>query len=442
MKASGNGINLFFTKKLFSQSIKRAKNIAILDLRRILIKTGILQTRDFILPEMYVEIVDTIARMVWFCLYRDTAIEAGLTDMTTGKLIGLTDNLVLPTRLIDLFVSVLSPVLIGKEVFLPDISLVKCNYFEKLTNASFVFGTSVGAPLPLALRYGIPFRLSIFDRIGEFPGAMSSLREFEYIHVNNRVIVFKPLSQADKELISDQSKPYLASQKGGADIVSHSDEVNCAVEDYSIPAMDNRLKQLSDQLYEVHHCSNYDELEWFVPYTYHRLVDYNDLGKLFGSYLHLVWHTEANIDSRRISVLDGLNDVEVHESFIPLRGNYLSTPNSINSLISLKHLRFNEGRIRLPYQNDDEVEGNILNVFDLNFYNREFPSLDDPLLFLQHDWNIPAESPFFPTQFKATRWIRTALKSTIGRTNVDQVNVQGNVHQATKEGKLSRSSKK
>merc|ERR1712203_100006 len=92
----------------------------------------------------------------------------------------------------------------------------------------------------------------------------------------------------------------------------------------------------------------------------------------------------------------------------------------------------------LPYETDDIVRNSIMVVFDAVWNAKEFPSLDDPWTFVQPDWPLTVDNPFVPHTFKVTRYIRVAMKQQNARiTKRSKVKVQGNVHQATVDGKLA-----
>lgn len=438
-KTAGNGLDLFFTKNLFSQSITRAKRLACEEFRRILIKTGILQTRDFILPQAYLEMVDVICRLTWFCLYRESALELGVTDMTKGKLFGLTGSLKIPARIQELFVGVLSPVVIGRTVLCPDESLVRCVEYVGLEHGPLIFGTVVGGIFPLARRYGIPLRLGVFDRIAQFPGAMVSVSEFDesLVLVVNRVIQFKSLTDREVEdLQKSDNAPYPVVMANPTPM----DKVQFEVPDadgYTVPAITNTMEKLLDERFDVCH-SDLTHDKWFVPFTYAILANEMDLGKLLGSYLHLVWKTMGNINTRRITARCCLNDVEIDRSYLPFRGNHSASPNGVSMYTSLVQLRLSEGKVALPYESDAHVRGHIMVVLDAVWNDLEFPSLDSPFTFVQVDWPLLKDSPFLPNTFKLTRYIRTALKQkNANQSKRNKAKVQGNVHQATIDGKLS-----
>lgn len=442
-KTAGNGIDIFFTKRLFRESITRAKRLACEEFRRILIKSGILQVRDFILPQAYVEIVDCIVRLTWFCLYRESSLELGITDMTKGKLLGLTKSLKIPSRIQEMFVGVLSPVLIGRTIMCPDESLVRCEEYVGLEQGPLVFGTVVGGILPLARRYGIPLRLGVFDRLAQFPGAMSSVSEFdeELVLVTNRVIKFKSLTREEVVLLRGaNNRPFAVELANPIPMEANEFVVPAEPDGYSVPAITNTMSELLNARHPVNH-EDLNRLKWFVPHSYARLFDEMDLGKLLGSYLCLVWCTRGDVDSRRITADCTLNDVELPETFLPWRSNHSVIPPGVTMYTSLITLRLNEGRIALPYETDDIVRNSIMVVFDAAWNAKEFPSLDDPLTFVQPDWPLSANNPFVPHTFKVTRYIRVALKQQNARNATrHKAKVQGNVHQATVNGQLATAS--
>merc|ERR1712151_301482 len=102
-------------------------------------------------------------------------------------------NVVVPLRFLELIESITTPVIIGKDVFIPDESLVMCCKYRPDLRNGLVWGTPISEVTGLYDRYRVSVRLSIVDRIKMFPGAMTNIPIYEDVPIVSRVIKFFPL---------------------------------------------------------------------------------------------------------------------------------------------------------------------------------------------------------------------------------------------------------
>eukprot|EP01084_Bolivina_argentea_P113906 202913_1 len=146
------------TRNLFTRAIQRAKSLFIREMGMSVARAGILQNVSFIHPAVYAELVDCWCWVIYHALYLEFLMKNGSTSgLTPGKLKGLCDDLRIPVRVYDTFISILSPVLLGKYLFFPHADLVRCKGFN-LEDSAYSLGTIIGPIRDLGIRYGVPIR--------------------------------------------------------------------------------------------------------------------------------------------------------------------------------------------------------------------------------------------------------------------------------------------
>jgi len=425
---------VFFTTRLFESSIAKAKSLMLRELQMVMAKTGILQTRDFIPPELYREYIDACFRLTWFGMYRETYLQLGRTTMTQGKLTAMLADVVVPLRFLELIESIITPVLIGKDVYIPDESLVTCTRYQPDLSNGLVWGTPISDIVGLCDRYCISVRLSIVDKIRAFPGAMTNIPSYEDVPIVSRVIKFFALSEEQKgDLLQPASSMPLEVDDFEFD---HKGVVSTDAEDMKTERLIERFDMLAAEVYDPQDEDYYD-FQWFVPFVYNGL-DYADFGRSLAVYLPLHWYTAGNLDNRKHGADYGQNDVEIPKTYIPLRGNSNLDPRSYVSLSTVSDLRRNEGRL-MPYEQSELINyDNILTKINQAWYDIEFPSLADPMFFVQPDWNVKYQFPML-TKNSLTRSTKFGGKQQRNKKNVQII---GNVHGPTSNGKIDKAEEK
>lgn len=428
----GGPLNVFFTEHLFGEAIRKAKELLITELGHILMKTGILQTRDFIAPELYSEYIDSVVRLVWFGLYRELYLQLGLTDMSAGKFAAIASDVSIPTRFIDLCEGILAPVLIGKDVFCPAESLVRCKKYTVNLDTAVVWGIPVDRIVGLPLRYGFTLRNSIVDRIKQFPGSMSNVPDYKEVAIVSRIIRFDELDDVDKlrtTLELDPPNPTWPPLPRGDDIfINDLVAIDTSEASLQNPRLCARYREMAENIHDPADV-NYGDLQWFVPFVYRDLPDH-DFGRSLASYLPLIWRTAADVDSRNHSVNFSFNEVQTPGSYLPARGNDRRHPRTYVDLSTISDLRRKEGR--LSPLDEDEVTNrqNLIQAIDKAWYDNNFPSLEDPNLFVQTTWDLAYQHPFMAVK-ALTRSTKIGAQGKRPKKNARR---QGNIHGATKEG--------
>lgn len=426
---------MFFTTELFEEAIIKAKELMLHELSHILMKTGILQTRDFIAPELYREYIDSCFRAVWFGLYREYALKLALTDMTVGKFLAITSDFAMPLRFIELIEGILSPVLIGKDVFCPSMELVTCHLYEVDENSAIVWGIPVDPVIGLYLRYGFSIRHSIKDRINQFPGAMAFVPSYEHVPIISRVIRFDELSDDDARLLTDDPPiPARPAQVQGIDAFEQvfgeieMDEANLTHE-----RLVQRYRELAAEMFEAREL-NYADLKWFVPFVYAGMPE-GDFGRALASYLPLTWSTRADVNSRNHGVTFSQNGVQTPGTYIPFLGNDRRHPRSYVDLSTISDLRRKEGRLTPVDEDEMSNRANLIAAIDAKWFTSDFPSLEDPNMFTQITWDLSYQHPFLSAR-SLTRTTKVGLNNK--RPNKGRVVKQGNIHGPTKDGEIDR----
>lgn len=431
----GGPINVFITDELYNDAIVKAKELLLHELSHILMKTGILQTRDFIAPELYLEYIDTCFRIVWFGMYREYYLELGLTDMSAGKFAAIAKNVTMPLRFLELIEGILAPVLIGKDVFCPSEKLVRCRLYNVDINSSIVWGIPVDRVVGLSERYGFTIRNSIVDRISQFPGAMSTVPDYKDLPIVSRIIKFTTLDKAFAEkLVKEPVEPNPDVLPRGKDLfLTIQEEIETDEASLTHSRLVERYRNICRDIYAPND-ENYADIKWFVPFVYNGLPD-GDFGRALASYLPLTWATLADVNSRNHGVNFGINSVQLPGTYIPLRGNDRRHPRSYVDLSTICDLRRKEGRLTPLDEDEITNHANLIAAIDQKWFNVSFPSLEDPNMFTQVTWDISYQHPFLA--------VRSLTRSTkIGTQNKrplkNKIVKQGNIHGATRDGEIDR----
>lgn len=426
-------MNVFFTDKLFGEAITKVRELLLFEYNHILMKTGILQTRDFIAPELYAEFIDASIRLIWFGMYREYYLELGLTDMTVGKYNAIREQVLIPVRIIELCEAILAPILIGKDVFCPSEKLVRCRYYTNVGNASVVWGIPVDPVVGLALRYGFSLRNSIVDRINQMPGAVSTAVEYQELPIVSRVIRFEDLSEDESKLLDAQAEPIapVPLPRDNAVFRVNATQVQMTEQSLTHTNLCRRFRVMCQAIYRPEEF-NYGDVKWFVPYVYNG-IDFGDFGRLLSVYLPIVWKTDADIDSRDHGMTFGRNDVQIPNTYISVRGNDRRVPRSYVDLSTLSDLRRKEGRLSPPDNDEQSNRDNLITCIDRCWFENNFPSLEDPNYFVQVSWDISYVHPFLSVR-SLTRTTKTGLNH---KRQPKKVKTQGNIHGATTEGKIN-----
>lgn len=429
-----SNLNIFITNRLFGPAIEKAKRLALQDLRECVATTGIIQTRQFVPPEAWLEFIDSIFRVVWFCLYRDYLEYEGLNEsMSFGKLSGITSKCVVPSRILDLAIHVLSPVIFKTEIFIPSPELVPCIQFENLSEIAPVFSVALGPCDPLALRYGVNLRVGMINVVKNLPGAMSSLTPFKVDEVFPvlRCILFR-----DKEMDDEGEEvplvefdyPEIESKIEVATIKDNR-AIPMDVRDMSVPAYLERTARLNEHFFPLG-LADYEAISdyaWFIPFAYSRIECEQNLANTLAVYLPLVVVTNDDLNSAGVRLQTLETDFGLAGTFRPsfmnsLRGDFVAS-----CMQSIKSLRTKEGRLMPRFDTNDEVFGILRRMIVGGWKDLTFPSLDSQYVWTQPDWLLPSDSPFFPYQIRWTRQVRIELERVNKRKNVSKV--RENVHE-------------
>jgi len=431
----GTPFNIFFTEHLFGEAIEKSKELMLTEMNHLLMRTGVLQTRDFIPPELYLEYIESCIRLVWFGMYREDLINLGLTDMTPGKYNALKNELSIPTRFIDLIEGIISPVLIGKDIFVPAELLVRCKYHTVEHASSIVWGIPVDDVVGLPRRYGFSMRNSIVDRIKQFPGAMSFVPDYADVHISNRVIRFlNPVDDNFAPLLHDEpAEPiHAALPQGDPSFIIVDDEVDCSEESLRGSELVERYSELCTNIYEADE-NDYSGMNWFTPFVYASLQE-GDFGRALAAYLHLVWVTNADINSRNHGATFGHNQVQLPGSYFPFRGNDRRHPRSYSGLSTLSDIRRKEGRLTPPDTDEINNRNTLIASIEQAWYRSEFPSIEDANKFVQITWDLTYTHPFMLVK-SLTRSTKVGKK--VGK-NTRKTKIQGNIHGATTSGQIDK----
>jgi len=441
--AAGSNLNVFITNRLFGPAIEKAKRLALQDLRECVASKGILQTRQFVPVEAYVEFVDSIFRLVWFCLYRDYFEMEGINQtMTVGKLAGLTAKCPVPTRVYELAIHCLSPVIFKTEIFIPSPELVRCREFEELSEIAPVFAVTLGPCLPLGVRYGVNLRVGMIRLMDDLPGAMTALTVYKIDNVYPvlRNVMFRSLEFQNSNGVYIQNKQISLLQ--GIRQINLALEVNLIPDDREIPtdvdAMSaphyiERVAELNEELFppgpaDFEHLADH---AWFVPFVYSRIETEQNMACTMSCYLPIVVYTADNVRLNGIRADTLETDFGAPGTYRASFLNALRTDFVAACMQSIKSLRIKEGSLMPRYESGDEVFGVIRSMIVNSWSSLTFPSLDSQFQWTQPEWTLPSDSPFFPYQIKWTRQVsRTLQKPAARKKPVSKV--KENVHR-TKE---------
>jgi len=446
---SRTSLNAFFTKHMFGPSIIRAKRLAFDDLMECVATSGILQTQAFILPEVYAEMVDSIFKLTYFCLYRSYLDTQGMNEgLTHGKLTALCGYLNVPARIYDLAIHTLSPVVVSNNIFLPSPELVRCNRFANLNAETFTFFTSIGVVFPLAARFGIPLRVGFSLVMKSLPGAMISLtplhchevypvlRNFAFLDTPegfnfdaadaiNMSVEHNPVGLPAQLLWSNLNIPRVQERNELTDVSAyrrrHGDVRNRC---YPPTVLENL---------GVH--ANIANIQWFVPFTYWRMKQEYDFSVTLAAFLPVVVHSDDDLDVTGIRPGTLISDVARRGSYLAAVSNAVKSDFWAHAMHSLKDLRMKEGRIIPRFETWSEIEGSLIQQIRMFWKSIAFPSIDDVSTFQQPSWLIPSDAPFYPYTIRWTRTVRAAIvnvgkpKKANQRSKVRST-VRENIHEA------------
>jgi len=444
---SGTSINAFFTKHMFGPSIIRAKRLAFDDLMECVATSGILQTQTFILPEVYLEMVDSIFKLTYLCLYRSFLDTQGLNEgLTHGKLVGLCGYLSVPARIYDLAIHTLSPVVMSNNLFIPSPELVRCNHYPNLEEETFTFFSSIGPTFPLANRFGIPLRVGFALVMKSLPGAMISLtplqthevypvlRNFCFLELPeefdfeaedriNLTLEHNPRGPAAQLLWTAREAPRNAQRNELTDVTAYRLR-HTEIKNMCYPP--TSLDDLGDDAF-------ISDQQWFVPHVYWRMRTEYDFSVNLAAYLPLVVTTDDDLNMSGIRPVTLISDVARQGSYQAAVTNAVRSDFWAHAMHSLKDLRTKEGRILPRFETWSQIRGSLIQQIRKFWKSISFPSLDDVNTFQQPSWLIPSDAPFFPYTIRWTRSVRNAVnvgkpKKVTQRSKVRST-VRENVHE-------------
>lgn len=391
---------------MFGPSIEKAKRLALIDLRECMASTGILQTQSFYPPEVYVEYVDSIFRVVWLTLYRDYLETIGLNQtLSHGRLVAITSKMSMPNRVYELAIHTLSPVILKTEIFIPSIELLKCRSYDNLTSKTFLFGSTLGTIDPLAARYGITLRTGFLHLMKNLPGAMTfvtPLKSSEVYFVLRTVLFRKRKNNDNINFNKKIDMTIELSPERKADVIETTD-ASLKGQPYV-----TRCSRLVNDLFpegaaDIDVISDH---KWFIPYVYSRIQEEINLVNALSTYLPLVVYTGENIEVNGINRETLDVDIDQEDTFLSVFTNSLNSNFGPGIMQSIKSLRIKEARLAPRFETGAEVFG-ILRLMILKAWKDvSFPALDSIFTFTQPDWKLPSTSPLFPYQIRWTRQVR------------------------------------
>jgi len=389
-----------------------------------------MQTRAFYPPEVYVEYVDSIFRIVWFCLYRDYLETTGLNQtLSHGKLAGLAAKMSIPNRIYELAIHTLSPVILKTEIFLPSVELVNCISFVNLTESTYLFGTALGALDPLAARYGITLRTGFLHLMKNLPGAMTYVTPFSSseVYFVLRTILFK--KRANNKHLDFNTKIDMTIEIAPTE---RDDAIETADESLRGTYYIDRCDLLSETLFPDVDADVEDIAaeKWFVPYVYTRIQEEITLVNALTTYLPLVIHTAEDIEVNGINRQTLDVDIDVPGTYLPLFTNSLRSDFGAGIMQSIKSLRIKEARLAPRFETGSEVLGQIRLMIIKAWKDVTFPALDSIYTFVQPEWNLPSTSPLFPYQIRWNRQIRQEAQRIPKPKKGEDAFVNENLHEA------------
>lgn len=406
---SDSNLNVFFTNKLFGPGIDKAKRLALIDLRECMATTGIMQTRSFYPPEVYVEYIDAVFRVVYLSLYRDYLETVGRNQtLSHGKLAAITGKVAIPNRIYELAIHTLSPVILKTEIFIPSIELVECRTYTNLSEDTYMFGTTLGVTDPLAMRYGITLRTGYLYLMKNLPGAMTYVTPFKSheVYFVLRTILFKERTDNRNKDFNDEIDMDIE-----VGVIEDDSEIDTTMESLHGRTYIDRCENLLNDLFPDD-AADFDfvsDEKWFVPYVYSRITEQISVVNAVTTYLPLVIYTADNIERNGITFTTLDVDIDVPSTYIPVFTNSLRLDFGAAIIQSLKALRIKEARLMPRFETGAEVFGVLRLMIIENWKEVSFPALDDIYTFTQPDWNLPTTSPLFPYQI---RWIRQVRRET------------------------------
>jgi len=395
---------------MFGPSIEKAKRIAIRDLRECVASTGILQTRQFVPVEAYIELVDSVFRLVWFALYREYLEQEGLNGtLSPGKLLAMCQKTRIPTRIYELAIHTLSPVLMKTEVFIPAQELVTCRTFSNLENVTPVFSVTLGPLDPLCSRYGISMRVGMIRVMNNLPGLMTMVSP---IHISSVFCVLRVIKFARPEGDWTALERDVIDNNIMEEPFADVRPVNVGEQMMTAPNFVARADELELELFPdgVADYGNVHESKWFCPYIYTRAENHHH-SYTMACYLPLIIYTMDDVELNGIRADTLRNDIDLDDSFTPSFANSLNRDFGAGIMQALKSLRIKEGRLTPIFETHDEVYGILRAMIVKGWKDISFPELDSMYAWLQPDWMLPSDSPFFPYTIKWTRQVRNELRA-------------------------------
>jgi len=447
---SRTSLNAFITKHMFGPSIIRAKRLAFDDLMECVATSGILQTQAFILPEVYSEMVDSIFKLAYFCLYRSYLDSQGMNEgLTHGKLTALCGYLSVPARIYDLAIHTLSPVVVSNNIFIPSPELVRCNRFPDLNAETFTFFSSIGVVFPLAARFGIPLRVGFSLIMKSLPGAMISLQPLHCHEVYPvlRNITFLSLPEEFNFDAEDLINTTIEHNPVGL-------PAQLLWTNHAVPRVQRRNELTNVLAYRLRHteirnrcypptvldnlgpdANIVDATQWFVPHCYWRMKQEYDFSVALAAFLPIVVHSDDDLDVAGIRPVTLTSDVARRGSYIAAVSNAVKSDFWAYAMHSLKDLRTKEGRIVPRFETWSQIEGTLIQQIRMFWKTLNFPAIDDVSTFQQPSWMIPSDAPFYPYTIRWTRTVRAAVVNAGKPKSVNQRNkvrstVRENIHEA------------
>lgn len=420
-------LNIFITNRLFKPSIQKAKRLALQDIRECIASTGIMQTRAFVPIEAYAEYIDSVFRLIWFALYRDYLDCEGLCQsFSYGKLFGITSKVSVPTRIFELAIHVLSPIIIKTEVFIPSPELLPCVRYVNLTNEAPLFSVTLGISDPLSERYGLNFRTGMINIVKNLPGSMTKINIYhsDEVYLVLRNILFRPRINED---------PITAINNAiEIPLMNKDDEIRLDAVNMEPRAYVGRCDVVKTALYPNTKADfgNVNEVRWFIPYVYNRIQEEHCIINALSTYLPVVIFTADNIDLNGIRATTLDTDLSAAGTFSPSLVNSVRADFGAQCIQSLKSLRIKEGRIFPRYESNDEIFGIIRQKIISGWKDLHFPDLDCQFTWTQPDWKLPSNSPFFPYQIKWTRQVRIENDKN-KQPDLKNRTVRENIHETT-----------
>jgi hypothetical protein len=353
------------------------------------------------------------------------------SGLTYGKLVAMTQDVLVPSRVFEVATVVLSPVIIGKYAFVPGIQNVPCVNRHIPTTRTF-FSTVAGNFSELMYRFGVTWRSSYSAICSHFAGEMITIVPLkpEEVYPVLRMIQFVPMNRYDIK------KDSFAAGEPTNTMLPASENWNDGYVYYENPAVvEHKFSELPLWKDFVRHCRVDYDFDKFMAFYATRLAKY-DVQDTDSFYVPHHIHKEGidtfayklSLAFRLIIPSDFpmmLQDPEamgmhrsiftVSECFIVSSAKTSAAISSYRLHQSILDLKRHLGWILPACLDWSRLNMTIGSLLLDNWNNSEWPLISVAGDFIFPPLLIPCESAFWPF---AIRWSRPYRKALTGTTRV------------------------